>query len=288
MITDRAFADDSGLRYPALDPTGQRPGVRDAYLAGVLGDVILVNGAPWPVHEVDAARYRLRILNASNAGHYALEAVTDAGRRLELVQIGADQGAARRTGHPPIPADRPSRTLRPGHRRRGGPGRQPRPARQPAGCRSHPRRDGVPRRPQGLRPEPHPPRPLHRPAHLAPLGRHPHARLRFPRRTDGQRSRVADRRAPRATPPAPMSPSGSATSRCGGWSPTSHHPVHLHLVGLPGAVPQRPRAAPPRRRPQGHHLATTGRVGGDHHPLSTATAAASSSTATTPNTRTWA
>ncbi len=29
-----------------------------------------------------------------------------------------------------------------------------------------------------------------------------------------------------------MSPSGSATSRCGGWSPTSYHPVHLHLVGF--------------------------------------------------------
>ncbi|GIL30987.1 multicopper oxidase family protein [Actinocatenispora comari] len=93
MITDRAFAADGGLAYPALDPTlRERPGVPERYLAGVLGDVILVNGAPWPVHEVDAARYRLRILNASNARHYELEAVTDDGRRLDLVQVGADQG----------------------------------------------------------------------------------------------------------------------------------------------------------------------------------------------------
>ncbi|WP_188189431.1 multicopper oxidase family protein [Nonomuraea sp. SYSU D8015] len=93
MLTDRAFAADGTLAYPALDPTlRERPGVRDPYLAGVLGDVILVNGAPWPVHEVDAARYRLRILNASNARHYELEVVTDDGRRLDLVQIGADQG----------------------------------------------------------------------------------------------------------------------------------------------------------------------------------------------------
>ena len=93
MIADRAFAADGSLAYPALDPTlRERPGVREPYLAGVLGDVILVNGAPWPVHEVDAARYRLRILNASNARHYELEAVTDDGRRLDLVQIGADQG----------------------------------------------------------------------------------------------------------------------------------------------------------------------------------------------------
>ncbi|MEV4286243.1 multicopper oxidase family protein [Nonomuraea bangladeshensis] len=93
MITDRAFAADGSLAYPSLDPTlRERPGVHEPYLAGVLGDVILVNGAPWPVHETDAARYRLRLLNASNARHYELEAVTDDGRRLDLVQIGADQG----------------------------------------------------------------------------------------------------------------------------------------------------------------------------------------------------
>lgn len=93
VIADRAFDDHGHLHYPALDPTlRKQPGVREAYVAGVLGDVILVNGAPWPMHEVDAARYRLRILNASNARHYELEAVTDDGRRLDLVQVGADQG----------------------------------------------------------------------------------------------------------------------------------------------------------------------------------------------------
>lgn len=93
MIADRAFAADGSLAYPALDPTLRvRPGVREPYLGGVLGDVILVNGAPWPVHEVDAVRYRLRILNASNARHYELEAISDDGRRLDLVQVGADQG----------------------------------------------------------------------------------------------------------------------------------------------------------------------------------------------------
>ncbi|NIK58973.1 multicopper oxidase family protein [Kribbella shirazensis] len=93
MIADRAFAADGSLAYPSLDPAlTTRPGVQDPYLAGVLGDVILVNGAPWPVHEVDAVRYRLRVLNASNARHYDLEAVLDDGRRLDLVQLGADQG----------------------------------------------------------------------------------------------------------------------------------------------------------------------------------------------------
>lgn len=93
MITDRAFTADGGLDYPSIDPTlRKQPGVRGAFAAGVLGDVILVNGAPWPVHEVDAARYRLRFLNASNARQYRLEALTDDGRRLDLVQIGSDQG----------------------------------------------------------------------------------------------------------------------------------------------------------------------------------------------------
>ncbi|NUR91361.1 MAG: multicopper oxidase domain-containing protein [Nonomuraea sp.] len=93
MIADRAFDADGGLVYPSLDPAlRDRPGVREEFVAGVLGDVILVNGAPWPVHEVDAARYRLRLLNASNARHYELEAVADDGRRLDLVQVGADQG----------------------------------------------------------------------------------------------------------------------------------------------------------------------------------------------------
>ncbi|MER6924272.1 multicopper oxidase domain-containing protein, partial [Streptomyces spiralis] len=74
MITDRAFDADGSFRYPATDPTLlHTPGVRPDYVEGVLGDVILVNGAPWPVLEVDAARYRLRILNASNARRYQLE-----------------------------------------------------------------------------------------------------------------------------------------------------------------------------------------------------------------------
>ena len=111
MITDRAFSADGELKYPALDTTLRaHPGVRAPYVSGVLGDVILVNGAPWPEHEVDAARYRLRVLNASNARSYELEAVTDDGRRLELVQVGADQGLlatpARLATLPISPAER--------------------------------------------------------------------------------------------------------------------------------------------------------------------------------------
>ncbi|THV40866.1 multicopper oxidase family protein [Glycomyces buryatensis] len=93
MIADRAFDADGQLAYPSLDSTlTGEIGVEEPYLAGVLGDVILVNGAPWPEYEVDTGLYRLRVLNGSNARHYELEAIADDGRRLLLVQIGADQG----------------------------------------------------------------------------------------------------------------------------------------------------------------------------------------------------
>ncbi len=89
MICDRSFAADGSFAYPALDQGMHTlPGVEDEWMAGVLGDVVLVNGAPWPVHEVDGARYRLRILNASNARRYRLALQPG----LPLVQIGSDGG----------------------------------------------------------------------------------------------------------------------------------------------------------------------------------------------------
>ena len=89
LICDRAFEADGSLRYPSRDRTLRRvPGVEPEWGEGVLGDVVLVNGAPWPVAEVDAARYRLRILNASNARRYRL-ALAPGG---SLTQIGSDGG----------------------------------------------------------------------------------------------------------------------------------------------------------------------------------------------------
>src|SRR5262249_24551785 len=89
MIADRSFDTDGSLLYPSLDPAllGD-PGVREPYGSGVLGDVVLVNGVPWPVADVPAARHRLRLLNASNARRYRL-ALDPPG---EFVQVGADNG----------------------------------------------------------------------------------------------------------------------------------------------------------------------------------------------------
>jgi spore coat protein A, manganese oxidase len=89
IITDRSFAEDGSLLYPSLDRTLQSvPGVEPAYMQGVLGDTILVNGAPWPTLEVEAVAYRFRVLNASNARRYQL--ALDPG--APLVQVGSDGG----------------------------------------------------------------------------------------------------------------------------------------------------------------------------------------------------
>lgn len=105
IICDRSFHADGSLRYPLRDPLlREAPAMTDNYMGGVLGDTILVNGTPWPRLEVEAVKYRFRILNASNARRYelALDPVPRAG--LPFVQIGSDGGL--------LAAPVPQRTLR--------------------------------------------------------------------------------------------------------------------------------------------------------------------------------
>ncbi len=105
LICDRSFDARGSLHYPALDPTLHDPaGVPMEYMGGVLGDVALVNGAPWPRLEVASVKYRFRILNASNARRYqlALDPVPPGG--AAFVQIGSDGGL--------LPAPVPQRTIR--------------------------------------------------------------------------------------------------------------------------------------------------------------------------------
>ena len=91
MITDRSFDADGSLLYPSLDPTlVNRPGVNGDYVAGVLGDVMLVNGTPWPTTTVRRATYRLRFLNACNARRLDLR--FDPPPAHGIVQIGTDGG----------------------------------------------------------------------------------------------------------------------------------------------------------------------------------------------------
>jgi FtsP/CotA-like multicopper oxidase with cupredoxin domain len=96
LISDRSFAADGSFRYPAVDAAQQTAGVTKPYMDGVLGDVVLVNGAPWPVLRADRARYRLRLLNASNARRYRLELDPKPAGGGGLVQIGSDGGLLER------------------------------------------------------------------------------------------------------------------------------------------------------------------------------------------------
>jgi spore coat protein A, manganese oxidase len=93
MITDRSFAEDGSFRYPSIDPSlAGEPGVEEEYMSGVLGDCILVNGAPWPYLEVTDTKYRFRLLNASNARRYRLALDPPPPDGASFVQIGSDQG----------------------------------------------------------------------------------------------------------------------------------------------------------------------------------------------------
>jgi FtsP/CotA-like multicopper oxidase with cupredoxin domain len=71
---------------------------------------MLVNGAPWPHFDVDAARYRLRILNACNARRLELALDGGFGQGTEIVQVGTDQGLLTR------PHRRSTLTLAPAER----------------------------------------------------------------------------------------------------------------------------------------------------------------------------
>jgi spore coat protein A len=76
VIMNRQFAADGSFVYP------------DGDKFGATGDLILVNGAPWPSMEVAQRRYRLRILNASNSDTYTL--ALSSGQ--PLVQIATEGG----------------------------------------------------------------------------------------------------------------------------------------------------------------------------------------------------
>ena len=79
VLQDRRFDSDGQFLYLGM--------MRDR-MFGVHGDVMLVNGVPWPTLAVPRRRMRLRLLNGSNARTYNL--VFSDGR--EMLQVGTDGG----------------------------------------------------------------------------------------------------------------------------------------------------------------------------------------------------
>ena len=76
LIQDRSFATDGSLSYP------------ERWEEEFFGAAILVNGQVWPYLEVRPRKYRLRIVNGSNARTYML--ALDSGQ--SFYQIGTDGG----------------------------------------------------------------------------------------------------------------------------------------------------------------------------------------------------
>jgi spore coat protein A, manganese oxidase len=102
MIADRQFNEDGSLYYPLEDPTMRTEGVTVQYHhSGMVGDTVTVNGVAWPALEVDAALYRLRFCNASNARPYRLELDPPPPDGAGFVQIGSDLGLLPK----PVPYD---------------------------------------------------------------------------------------------------------------------------------------------------------------------------------------
>ena len=112
-----AAAADRRSRHPA---DARRPLLRQAQPAhrpvqrasptrpndGVVGKLALVNGVHLPYHQVDAARYRVRILNAANFSLYNLE-LSDGSK---LTQIATESGLM------PSPVKRRQALIGPGER----------------------------------------------------------------------------------------------------------------------------------------------------------------------------
>jgi spore coat protein A, manganese oxidase len=75
VIQDRAFAKDGRIKYPAQ------------WTPEFFGDVVCVSGKVWPFKEVEARKYRCRILNGSNSRLYNLKLTQGT-----MTQIGTDGG----------------------------------------------------------------------------------------------------------------------------------------------------------------------------------------------------
>lgn len=79
IVKDAMFATDGGLVYD------------DNSESGIYGDVVLVNGVPWPVMDVEPRKYRFRILNASVSRSYTWQ-VHDGRAPVPVTVIGTDAG----------------------------------------------------------------------------------------------------------------------------------------------------------------------------------------------------
>jgi spore coat protein A len=91
QLQDRSF-DTRGQWYFPIDAVN--PDVHPFWGPEFFGDAIVVNGKTWPYLNIEPRRYRLRLLNASNARFYTLSLRVTAGLGVAPAfwQIGSDGG----------------------------------------------------------------------------------------------------------------------------------------------------------------------------------------------------
>ena len=129
VITDKMFAANGSLMY---DDEGH---------SGLYGDVMLVNGQPWPSLKVAKRKYRFRILNASLSRGLRLQLSNSA----PMTVIATDGGLMPQAAGDRPAAGRHGRALRGRHRLRAVHARHQDPAAQPRGAqlaRLRPHRQG--------------------------------------------------------------------------------------------------------------------------------------------------
>jgi spore coat protein A len=92
VLQDKTFNADGSMFYPTQGVTGYHP----QWVPEFFGDVAVVNAKIWPFLDVEPRRYRLRIVNGSQARFYNLQFVNEnSGRALSFTQIGAEGGLLR-------------------------------------------------------------------------------------------------------------------------------------------------------------------------------------------------
>ncbi len=105
LIQDRQFDTNGQLFFPdSDDPAGSlnggpgNPDKHPFWIPEFFGDVITVNGKAWPVMDVQARRYRFRVLNGSNARFLLDGALQPGGRRHAPERPGGSGDLADRLG----------------------------------------------------------------------------------------------------------------------------------------------------------------------------------------------
>jgi spore coat protein A len=88
VIQDRMFTEDGQLFLPTTDPELPPEAPNPSIIAEFFGDFILVNGAAWPVLDVEPRKYRFRLLNGSDSRFYILKF----DNVQSFFQIGTDSG----------------------------------------------------------------------------------------------------------------------------------------------------------------------------------------------------